>query len=31
MFVLLTGEPPFFDENCFELYEKIKKGDIDFD
>lgn len=29
IYVLLTGEPPFFHENCFELYELIKKGAID--
>lgn len=25
LFILLSGEPPFFDEDNFELFEKIKK------
>lgn len=26
LYILLAGEPPFFDEDNFELYEMIKKG-----
>lgn len=26
LFILLSGEPPFFDEDNFELFEKIKNG-----
>lgn len=26
LYILLSGEPPFFDEDNFELFEKIKKG-----
>lgn len=27
LFVLLSGQLPFYDEDQFELFEKIKKGD----
>jgi serine/threonine protein kinase len=29
MYVLLTGEPPFFHEDCYELFELIKRGELD--
>lgn len=31
MFILLAGEPPFYHEDNFELFELIKKCEIDFD
>ena len=30
LYILLSGEPPFYDEDNFELYEKIKKCDYNF-
>lgn len=30
MFILLSGTPPFYHEDNFELFEIIKKGDYDF-
>jgi calcium/calmodulin-dependent protein kinase I len=31
MFILLSGTPPFYHEDHFELFEIIKKGKYDFD
>ena len=31
LFILLSGCPPFFDEDNFALFEKIKKVDFNFD
>jgi len=31
LFILLSGCPPFFDEDNFALFEKIKKVDYNFD
>ena len=31
LFILLSGEPPFFDEDSFNLFEMIKKAKYDFD
>lgn len=28
LYILLTGEPPFYDEDNFELFEKIKTGNF---
>jgi len=30
LFILLSGMPPFYDEDNFVLFEKIKKGEFDF-
>ena len=30
MFILLSGTPPFYHEDNFELFEIIKKGEYDF-
>jgi serine/threonine protein kinase len=30
LFILLSGQPPFYDEDNFELFEKIKKCEYDF-
>ena len=31
MFIMLSGTPPFFDEDNFELFEIIKSGEYNFD
>jgi serine/threonine protein kinase len=31
LFILLCGQPPFYDEDNFELYEKIKNCDYNLD
>ena len=31
LFILLSGCPPFFDEDNFQLFEKIKKVEYNFD
>jgi len=31
LFILLSGNPPFFDEDNFALFEKIKSCDFNFD
>lgn len=31
LYILLSGEPPFFHEDNFELFEMIKKCDYNFD
>ena len=31
LYILLSGEPPFYSEDSFELYELIKKCEYDFD
>jgi serine/threonine protein kinase len=30
LFILLSGVPPFFDEDNFELFEKIKRAEFHF-
>ena len=30
LFILLCGQPPFYDDDNFELFEKIKKCEYDF-
>jgi calcium/calmodulin-dependent protein kinase I len=30
-FILLSGSPPFYEEDNFELFEKIKNCDYEFD
>jgi serine/threonine protein kinase len=31
MFIMLSGEPPFFSHDTFELFELIKNGAYDFE
>ena len=31
MFLFLSGQPPFYDDDLFQLYEKIKRCDYSFE